>query len=160
MKVLIIEDDLNKGRQLTSFVQRTLPTSDIRQARSYQSGLEAIFEDTPDLVLLDMTLPTFDVSPTEAGWRTRPLGGTEILSELDRMEVKCLAIVVTQFESFGEGRDFVTLDELERRLARKYSHLYLGVVSYQPSESSWREELERLVRVAVKRHEEELGADK
>lgn len=156
MKILIIEDDLNKGRQLTGFLKQVVPGSIIRQARSYQSGLENIFEDAPDLVLLDMTLPTFDVSPTEAGWRTRPLGGMEVLSELHRMEVKCATIVVTQFESFGEGDDIVTLDELERRLGAEYSQLYLGVVAYQPSESGWREGLERLVRVAVNRYEEDL----
>lgn len=149
MKVLIIEDDLNKLRQLTAFVKHSMPEVEVRERRSYQSGLEAIFEDTPHLVLLDMSLPTFDMSPTEAGWRTRPLGGLEVLSELQRMDVECLAIVVTQFETFGEGRDFITLEQLKRRLATEYAQLYVGVVAYQASESSWREALERLIQAAV-----------
>lgn len=67
MKVLIVEDDEFKGRRIEQVLRDYQPDVDLRLERSVNSGLKGIVEHSPELVLLDMSLTTFDVGPSEAG---------------------------------------------------------------------------------------------
>lgn len=64
MKLLIIEDDLNKLNNLENFINsyfnEKLITIDLIVKNSYQSGLESILTNDFDLLFLDMSLPSFD----------------------------------------------------------------------------------------------------
>jgi len=139
MKILIIEDDLNKLRQLESAIgAEAEKPHDVSTRGAYQSGLKAALSVDFDLILLDMALPTYDISPTEPGGRFRAYAGREILSELQRRGKRAKVIVVTQFESFGEGKDAMTLEQLRSQLQREYSHNYVDTIFYSASESGWR----------------------
>ncbi|HYE62943.1 MAG TPA: hypothetical protein VD997_13185 [Phycisphaerales bacterium] len=146
MKVLVVEDDLPKLRQITDLVRAELGDAEIAQRRSYQSGLEQIVETVPDLVLLDMTMPTFDVQDGAPGGRPRAYAGREILAEVVRMGIRTKVIIVTGFESFfapGEGR--ITLPELKVLLEKQFAGTYIGTVYYSASEAGWRAELAGLI---------------
>jgi CheY-like chemotaxis protein len=84
MKLLIVEDDDNKQSQISSFLNSQYSDLTLEVARSLKSGLKQIRTFNPDLVLLDMTLPTYDVGPDEPGGSTHALGGREFLRELKR----------------------------------------------------------------------------
>jgi hypothetical protein len=96
-----------------------------------------------------MTLPTYDVSASEKGGRIRPFGGREILNELVRRGIRTRAIVVTQFESFGEGRDALSLDQLRDQLATEYGGTYVATVFYHPAELVWKDQLETSITRAL-----------
>lgn len=74
-RVLLIEDEEHKSRQLEMYLADRLPGSEVITRRSFQSGLEAVITHHSDLLILDMTLTTFDVSDDEEGGRPRPFGG-------------------------------------------------------------------------------------
>jgi CheY-like chemotaxis protein len=141
MKVLVIDDDPNKMRQLTECIREFAADTQVLQARSYQSGLKAALFEGPDLVVLDMTMPTFDVGGKETGGRERRYAGLQILRQLKRKETAVATVVVTQFEQFGEGDDQITLAELRVRLAKEFPGSYLGTIYYQAGDSKWRDEL-------------------
>ncbi len=145
MRVLIIEDDANKLAQLSGFVRDTYPDARVSEKRSYQSGLKEIMAgDPPDLLLLDMTLPTYDIGGSEPGGRTRAFAGREILAQMHRRAIRTNVIIVTQYEHFGDGHNMKTLAELRDEMLLSYTGLYRGTVFYQPSESGWRVELKTL----------------
>ena len=76
MKIYIIEDNLVKVEKIKSFLNDEMPTSSkVSFYYSFNSGLKAIKEAPPDLILLDMTLPTFDRRPNVREGRSRPLEG-------------------------------------------------------------------------------------
>lgn len=141
MRMLVIDDDENKLRHILSLLRNTFPDLTIEDRRSYQSGLKALLQEPPDLLLLDMTMPTFDVGSREKGGRERRYAGQEILEELDRKEINLPVIIVTQFEQFGDGKDKVTLQELKEQLAASYPTHYLDTVYYQAANSRWMGEL-------------------
>jgi CheY-like chemotaxis protein len=149
VNALIVEDNEEKCRHLSTFLRGELPTFEIVERHSYNTGLAALRDLLPDLVLLDMSMPTFDRRGAQAGGRMRPYAGRDILHEMKRMELPSRAIVVTQFETFGEGRQRKTLDELRHELATEFKTSYLGTVYYHPSRSDWRTELSRLLRTAL-----------
>lgn len=146
MRVLIVEDDPNKRRQLRQAVEATAQGVAVREATSYRSGMVALAEWCPDIVLLDMTLPTFDVTATDSGGRTRIFGGRDVLLEMQRNGLKARVFLVTQFESFGEGSKRRTLKELGEELASTFPDVFRGTIYYHPAQSDWKVEVDRALR--------------
>ena len=140
-KVLVVDDDPHKIRQLAGCVRDEYPHAEVIERKSYQSGLKAALLDSPDLIILDMTMPTYDVGGKEVGGRERRYAGHQILRQLRRKNSNAQVIIVTQFEKFGEGKDLVTLDELKIQLRNEFDDRYLGVVFYQAADSRWKHEL-------------------
>jgi CheY-like chemotaxis protein len=140
-RVLVIEDDTNKAAQIADLIRAEVKSVEVVLKGSYQSGLREILLSHVDLVCLDMTLPTYDVTAREKGGRTRPYGGRDILRETQRKGRLVPIVVVTQFESFGEGHDTLTLYQLKEQLSKEFSSNYIGTVFYQAAESRWRDEL-------------------
>ena len=72
MMVLLVEDDEFKAADLTRLLHENLPPHQVTRAASVTSALRAITSDRFDLVVLDMSLPTFDPSgPGGGGVSTR-----------------------------------------------------------------------------------------
>lgn len=141
MKVLIVEDDKNKISQISQTLRPAFPNVAIECAYSYRSGLKAILDNNYDLIILDMSLPTYDVTDTESGFQFRPFGGREILSEMKRKRRNYTTLVLTQFETFGAAEDVTTLKELTRQLQRDFVGIFGGIIYYNASESNWKSEL-------------------
>lgn len=146
MRILIIEDDDNKRKQVQNFIETNYQNKVyITEKKSYQSGLKEILYSQFDVILLDMSLPTYDISPNETGGRFRTFAGKEILKELRRRKINIKTIVITQFDIFGEGEKITTIDELDKELKNIYSESYLGLVYYNASMSDWRKTLKILI---------------
>jgi CheY-like chemotaxis protein len=144
MKILIIEDDQNKIKQISEYVKTIMPDNKICEKRSYQSGLKEIQNGNYDVVLLDMSMPTFDISPQETGGRPRQFAGKEILMQMKRKKLKTSVIVVTQFERFGENNG-ITLSQLKEELKGIYEGVYVGTVYYNAALNNWKEELKDML---------------
>lgn len=141
MKILIIEDDPNKAQQIIAFMKEKSEVSEVLHKKSYQSGLKELLENTFDFVLLDMSLPTYDINPGEDAYKFRHLAGYDILFEIKRKNKSAKVIIMTQFERFGEGKQFISLKDLKMLLRKDFSKNYVGTISYHPGRTTWKEEL-------------------
>jgi DNA-binding NarL/FixJ family response regulator len=139
MKVLIIDDSDYKIDGLTSVIKEFCPAASISTARAFRPGIRTARLLQPDLILLDMSLPTFEITSREAGGRTRPFGGREILRELDATGHMTQIIVVTQFDRFGERNQ--SRDDVMRELQTEFPRWFLGGIYYSVVDSKWREAL-------------------
>lgn len=140
MNWLLIEDDANKEKQLNDFFHEYNPDTSVTVKKSYQSGLKEIFLNKYDLIVLDMSLPTFDIQNGEDGYVFRHLAGKDILGEMQRKKISTKVIVVTQFDYFGEGKEHISLEILKENMRKNYSN-YVGTVYYNPSLDNWKKEL-------------------
>lgn len=150
MNVLIVEDDQNKSARLEEFVEEHFPHASVSTATSFQSGLRGILETAPELVILDMTLPNYDIGPGESGGVSRAFGGYDVLSEMVRMGVEGVrVVVVTQYDAFGgdDGSEHKTFDELSAELARAFPGRFVGAVHYDPTDGRWRNMLGEMLGV-------------
>lgn len=145
MKVLIIEDDKNKINQVTLTLKDRFPTFLIEQKFSFQSGLKAVLLKEHDLILLDMSMPNFDITQTDDGGRPKAFAGKEILRQMKRRSIKIPVIVITQFEKFGEISNRTSVEELTEQLSTNYSINFKGIVYYNPAEKKWADDLIKLV---------------
>lgn len=148
-RVLIAEDDPNKADWLAQFVAELDPRLLVVRTRSYNTALAYLCTENVELLLLDMSMPTFDMSSEESGGEMRAFAGRELLRELQRRSITTRTIVVTQYEGFGEGTDRKTLDELRTELKGKFGEQFVGAVYYQPADTSWQEKLKALIRRVI-----------
>jgi DNA-binding NarL/FixJ family response regulator len=149
MKFLLVEDDALKSENIQSFLQSEFPLDEVTVARSFQSGRRQAESNNFDLLILDMTLPTYDVAPRSREGRTRSKGGRELMRKIKLTGISLKAIVVTQFSSFGEGPDAVTFDILMKECLHELPDVFLGGIFYKSSSENWKKELHDMMVSAL-----------
>lgn len=141
MDLLIAEDDENKRTQVTSFIRSNWPNFRLNEAKSYQSSLRTIVQGGIDLIILDMTMPTFDISAEEDGGRPQAYAGRDILRQMARRDITIPVVVLTQFDKFGEGNAILTREELDAQLRQSHPERYHGMVYYDVAFEGWKDAL-------------------
>jgi CheY-like chemotaxis protein len=146
MNVLLVEDDQFKARRLEDLVSQLQPEAKLARASSVTSSTRALeMSNNLDLIVLDMSLPTFDVGPREAGGRPQGFGGREVMRFMINNDISIPVIVVTQFERFGEPGRETDLPTLTASLKAEFSDLFRGAVFYDATSDRWREEFSKLL---------------
>jgi CheY-like chemotaxis protein len=148
MKILIVEDDANKLYNLKEFLRKAFPEIQLSFAGSYRGGLEGAIRSDSSLILLDMSLPTYEKSSNDEG-EFLFFAGKEILRQMARRRIPTPVIVFTQFESFGKGAEKQSLPELTKELEDRYKANYRGTIYYNASIDSWKMRLEELIRQTI-----------
>lgn len=141
----MIEDNPLKADRICSYLEEQFPAATISLYGSFQSGLKAIEDASPDIVLLDMNLPTFDRGPNVREGRNRPLGGYDLMRKLRLRNILPRVVVITQLESFGDGEDEMSFDELTVLCEKEFPSMFAGSVYFSSSDNEWQEDLTRLM---------------
>lgn len=142
MKALLVEDDENKFKQIERFTKELFSGVELFTAASYQSGLRALIGNSFDLIIMDMSMPTYDVSLTEEGGRPQAYAGRELLRQMTRRRINTPVVIVTQYDRFGDGIDSRSFEQLDAELFNAHPNIYLGMVYYNSALEGWKEELE------------------
>ncbi len=141
MNVLIIEDNRSKLKSIKTFLKRTYQDFNVEEALSYTSGVRRIYGEKWDLLLLDMSLPVYDMSSSDFGGDKKSVAGKEIMKRMLHKKISIPTIIVTQFDTFGDSG--VTIDSLNQEFERDMSEVWKGTVFYE--KSSWTNELKILI---------------
>lgn len=144
LKILIVEDDFNKCKQIKESLQKKWRDIYIDEKKSYQSGLKAIINGKYDLIILDMSMPTYD-----DGERFRAFAGRDILYEMQRRKKYTKTIIVTQFEAFGDDNK-VSIEELKESVENNFKDIYMGIIYYNASLLNWKEEIIKIIENIIK----------
>jgi len=144
MKILFIEDDDEKRNKINIFLNNIFKELNIIDKKSYHSGLSSLVKKEPyDIVLMDMSMPNFDVISDESeGGTPESFAGRKLLEQMKFRFIDYPVIVITQFESFGEHVEKLSFKELNEELEEKFKPFYKSMVYYHSSESDWKENLE------------------
>jgi CheY-like chemotaxis protein len=145
MKILLIEDEDPKLVGIQRFLKELDPTFEVAVARSVKGGIFQLKQDKPSLLLLDMSLPTFDITSSEPGGRPQGFGGIEIIRYLDSVEDIVPTIVVSAYEAFTKDGKNIELKELAEELRAEFPETIRGVVFFNPIHGAWSEELAELI---------------
>ena len=153
MRILVAEDDKKKGDQVSRHVIAYCNdlgiSAEVITKISYRSGLKECVTVRPDILILDMTMPTFDVALGEPGGRPRHFAGRDILRELQRRGIVIPTIVVTGFDVIGEGKEQCTRAELTQELRENFPNAFRGTVFYTTSESDWKVHLTDILQQII-----------
>lgn len=144
-RLLIIEDNEPKLNHLRQFCEKYLPDYDVEDRRSYNTALSEVvhFGNSYDLILLDVSMNTYEVNGDASDGEQEPLAGSNILRFMKLRKIKVPVIVVTMYESFVDG---IKIDKLDEGFREKYSEFYNGFVYYSLRNEDWIKRLKELTQ--------------
>ena len=145
MRIFLIEDFDLKAERIRAYIRKQEPDSKVELFHSYQSGLRAIEQSPPDLIILDMTIPTFDPGIDSRHGRPRSLGGYELMRKMKRRGIARPVFIISQLEAYGEGESKVTFGEVKERCASEFSQIFKGAVFYSQNSDSWQVGLKKVL---------------
>ena len=143
-KILLVEDFQTKADSIIKFIKKDFNDIEIVRKESYKSALSEICNEKKlyDLILLDMSMSTFDVSAEESGGEPEPLAGQLILENMYLRDIVIKVLVVTMYERF----DGIKLNNLHRELEEKYPDIYIGNVFFSIKHNEWKNKLSYKIR--------------
>ena len=150
IKVILIEDDEKKIDDISDFIKNRLNCETFVVRESYQSGVKEILSGRFDLLLLDMSIPTFDKTPYETGGAYEKFGGYKVLREIIRKKKPVKTILITMFDDFGESDVSITISQIDNTLKDEFTDMFLGSVFYNATENKWQEELKKIIEEGLK----------
>lgn len=144
-KILFVEDDEPKLEQVLALLD-TFAELDVCVAKSLNAACKRIDDDEFDLVLLDMSLPTFDNGMTVgASGRQKTFGGREILMYLWENEKDVPVLVITQFKDFPGDEGPINLPQLHEQLKNDFPGLYCDHIYFEHNNDAWKTTLTKLL---------------
>lgn len=140
-EILLVEDDDPKRKNIEGFLYEIMPELSLSVSRSVRSAISSLQQKVPDLAILDMSLPTFDIGPQETGGRPQGFGGIELLRIMELEDIYCPALIITGYEAFAKAGGQVALDSVAQELLAEHPQNLKGVVHYNSSYGDWKERL-------------------
>jgi len=134
---------LLKREKICEFLS-SLNGAELVEEASYNSGLTQAQSRNFDLIVLDMSMPTFDRSDETHGGRFRSLGGRQIARKLAKVGKLVPFVVVTGYKDFSESSGNKSIAEIDESL-RELGQNYLGYIMFDAAESLWKENLLKIV---------------
>lgn len=144
MKLLLVEDEAQKLAELRQLFEG-LTTAKVTCARSVRSAIDFVREGgAVDLIILDMSLPTFDIDEAESGGTPRPFGGIDVMRSLVRYRMFIPTVVFTGYQSFEDDSGTVSLESLTAKMREEFGEMLIDVVQYTPFSSDWGKTLKEI----------------
>lgn len=147
--VLIVEDDDYKLESLQECLAQ-FDDIDVKVCRSFTSAAKAVKRTTFDLIILDMSLPTFDGGggASDEG-EAQGLGGKRLIRLCNEYGTLCATILVTQFSNYEDFGKTTSVSELASDLAGILEDQFIGTVRYNRASTEWKVSLNEYLQTAL-----------
>lgn len=144
IRILIVDDDEFKSTPIFNLVNDAF-YADIWVEESIRGAVDYARQKSIDLLILDMSLPTFGISPLESGGTQLGFGGLEVLHNLDRYEIDCDVIVISQYTEFMQGDETRHISSLLPEVKALYGGELLAVIYFDLIEGGWKPNLKKVM---------------
>ncbi|GGY48847.1 response regulator [Pseudoduganella albidiflava] len=145
-KILLVEDNPYKQSRILDFLNSLDGSIQITTAASFTSACQRVLEQDFTLIVLDVSLPTYDRSASDSGGKFRILAGREIARKLTRAKSKTKIVFLTQYSSFSDKGNSYTFDSLAKQLRLDCGDSFVGMVFFDATSALWKEALESIVK--------------
>ena len=145
MKVLIVEDDLFKFSKIEDVVKYTITTKIERKDNVHDTVIYLQY-NSPDIIILDMSLPSHAVNPGEGSPLSMLAGGIEIILELEDLDKIFIPIIIlTQYPEIEIDGEYYSIRESKDVLTNIYNISELAVCLYEHDSSDWKDQLSKFI---------------
>ena len=96
--ILVVEDNEYKRKRIVEVIKSDFNDCIVTESYSFTSAWKFISEHVFDVILLDMSLPTFDKTDSDPGGVFRIFGGKELARKMGKRNVKSKFIFITQYK--------------------------------------------------------------
>ena len=146
IRILLADDSPEKITYIKEALDKSIKYGNLDITKSYKSTMMAIKKQQYDLLILDMSMPTFETQDDKSVLTPRPLAGKDVLSKLHYRKIKLPVIILTQFDVFGRLVDTIGLSDLTEDLSESFPDNFKGCVFYEPQSSKWVNELISIIK--------------
>lgn len=148
MRVLLVEDMDDKANDILAFLEQEFPDFVVKRCKSYNSAQETIFESEEefDLILLDMSMSTYDLETDASGGLPEPQAGRDLLEGMFLRDISTPVIVVTMYNVFGRKE----LSAFHKELLADFPQNYKDYVYYSVQRTDWKKDLKNKINKALK----------
>lgn len=148
MKVLLVEDYEEKANNIMEFLTQEFPGFEVERCTAYNTAQETIFEnpDKFDLILLDMSMTTYDLVADASGGKPEPTAGRDLLEGMYLREITTPVIVVTMYNVFGRKE----LSAFHKELLADFPQNYKDYVFYSSQRNDWKKDLKNKINKVLK----------
>lgn len=144
-KILVVEDSQYKRDKIIDVISSNYSNCQVDICASFTSAWKHILSSDYKLIVLDMSIPTFDVSEAESGGEFRTFGGKELARKMARRKMVSKFIFITQYENFSVKNDSYTFESLKEEMFNEYPDCCLGFVLFSNKSSDWKNSLMDIV---------------
>lgn len=138
MKILVIEDDSHKLMRILDIVTAHYPLAKIEHIDSVFGAVRYLSEETPDRIILDMSLPSHPPSVGEGSPVAMPAGGIEILLEMRSLrKANIPTIILTQYPDIEIEDEYYTIPQAPSALSKIFGLDNVNVVYYDATNEEW-----------------------
>ena len=138
MKILIIEDDSYKYTKIAALLKNRFMEASLLHEDSVHDAVIYIRGHTPDLLILDMSLPSHSLQAGQGNPVSMPAGGVEIIMELKILgKINIPIIVVTQYPDVEIEDEYYSIEESRGVISRLYNIKNTSVIYYDNDSSEW-----------------------
>ena len=137
LKILVVEDDESKREAIRAVLSKQKKKTEVVFAHSVRKAIDCLCESNFDLVVADMSLPTYDIQTRERGGTPRPFGGIEVFEYLERIENPIPVVVVTSYPILTDGKKSLSYVDLQNQLSKEFPENYIGLVYYDSTYADW-----------------------
>lgn len=146
-RILLIEDYEEKANNILAFLRLEFPDFQVNHCTSYNSAQEEIFEHGSEytLILLDMSMSTYDLNTDVSGGLPEPAAGQYLLEGMFLRQITTPVIIVTMYNVFGRKQ----LDAFDIELKENYPQNYKSYIYYSSQKNDWKNELKKQIKKII-----------
>lgn len=145
MRILIVEDDAFKSKQIQEAIHQEYPSAVLDHASSLQEAVDLLYEKPFDIVLLDMAIPSHSNEGGSTDVYSQPVGGLDVLLYLSFDCRPERIMVLTQYPTIEYNREHIPLSKFKARLEKDSIH-NLSAISLFGDDGAWRGSLTNFLR--------------
>ncbi|MGJ7207729.1 response regulator [Morganella morganii] len=153
-KILIAEDEKPKKDHVSKFLTDNF-YADHLYSSSVNSTIIVIEDEEPDFIILDMSLPTFDLSDRANGGRPQGFGGKAVLRHMKLARIKIPVIILTGYEVFklDEGNKLVSehmdLAQFKEELIFLFHDNFIDIIHFSSTNNNWQKSLYSMLKIYI-----------
>lgn len=147
MNVLVVEDDGFKFSKIEILLKEIIPDRELVHCDNVFDTLAYLRKNTPDKIILDMSLPSHPARPGEGSPLSMPSGGIEVILELRYIRKNKIPIIVlTQYPDVEIENEYYSMVESEGEIQRLYGIENIVVRHYENDSNDWMDSTTEFLR--------------
>lgn len=146
MEILIVEDDLHKYDDIVDIINKSPSEVKIVAFNNVRDTVIYLENNTPDKIVLDMSLPSHGTKVGEGAPLPMPVGGIEILLELESLGKELVPVLVlTQYPEIEIENEYFAVHNASLEFKEQYGIKNIVAAHYDEN-SDWRNQTIEFLR--------------
>ena len=149
MNIFIVEDDSYKYSKVLALLEKLFPAGNFTHRDSVHGAIIYLRGFSPDLIILDMSLPSHSAIAGQGSPVSMPAGGIEIIMELKILKKTDIKIIIlTQYPNVEIEYEYYSIAESEKIISELYGIHDVSVIYYDNDSSEWSENLNKALDIS------------